>query len=72
IQLLPGYLDVLDTATKKIVAVLDEMKQISPIDQKDFYSVSKALNIDDLIERRMSEMSQDSKWDSKIEIFVPD
>ncbi|MDH4157459.1 MAG: HDOD domain-containing protein, partial [candidate division Zixibacteria bacterium] len=49
IQLLPGYLDVLDTATKKIVAVLDEMKQISPIDQKDFYSVSKDLTIDDLI-----------------------
>lgn len=49
-----GYLDVMDNAVRKIVAVIEEMKEISPIDAKKYNKMSKALNIDDLINKRMS------------------
>ncbi len=49
-------LDVMDKSVRKIVAVIEEMKEISPIDVKKFHSLSNALNIDDLIEKRMSDI----------------
>lgn len=55
---LPSNLDVIDKSVKKIVAVLEEMKEISPIDKKKFYNMSEALNIDDRIARRLTAMEQ--------------
>jgi len=49
------FLDVMDNAVRKIVAVIEEMKEISPIDAKKYNKMSKALNIDDLIKKRMEE-----------------
>jgi len=60
IKMLPVSLDVIDQAVKKTVAVLAEMKEISPIDEVAFLSTSKALNMDDRIERRMDQMAKDS------------
>jgi len=51
---------VIDTGVKKIVAVLAEMKEISPIDEVEFLSTSRAMNIDDRIQRRMDELDRDS------------
>lgn len=55
---MPVNLDVIDRSVKKIVAVLEEMKEISPIDKNEFYSMSEALNIDDRIANRLSTMDQ--------------
>ena len=60
IKMLPVSLDVIDQAIKKTVAVLAEMKEISPIDEVDFLSTSKALDMDDRIERRMERMAEES------------
>ncbi|MFQ5452766.1 MAG: HDOD domain-containing protein, partial [Candidatus Zixiibacteriota bacterium] len=51
---LPDSLEKIDISIKKIVAVLEEMKEVSPIDHKKFDSMSKALNIDDRIKKRMA------------------
>jgi HD-like signal output (HDOD) protein len=50
-------LDVIENGIRKTVAVLDEIKAISPIDEVSFYSMSQAMNIDDRIERRLKEMT---------------
>jgi HD-like signal output (HDOD) protein len=57
---LPTSLDVIDKSIRKIVAVLEEIKEISPIDDIAFYEMSKAMNIDDRIERRMTELGNES------------
>ena len=59
---LPVSLDTIDKAVKKIVAVLDEMKELSPIDKVKFYNVSRAMNLDDKIEQRIKSMSGDTSW----------
>jgi putative nucleotidyltransferase with HDIG domain len=53
LKMLPASLDVIDWAVKKVVAVLAEMKEISPVDEIDFLSTSKAMNMDERIQRRM-------------------
>ena len=53
-------LDVVDGAVRKMVAVLAEMKDVSPIDTERLHSMSEALNLDDRIEVRLSEMDFDS------------
>ncbi|MEK7775659.1 MAG: HDOD domain-containing protein [Candidatus Zixiibacteriota bacterium] len=55
-----GALQTIDNATKRIVAVLEEMKDISPIDRVDFYNMSEAMNIDERIERRLEIMHTES------------
>lgn len=60
-EMLPESLDVIDQGIKKTVAVLAEMKEISPIDEIEFLSTSKALNLDDRIERRMYQMDEESQ-----------
>jgi HD-like signal output (HDOD) protein len=72
IEQFPISLDTIDNAVKKIVAVLEEMKKISPIDEIDFYNVSKAMNIDDRINERMSEMIEDSRWNAQVEVLEQD
>ena len=61
-------LEVVDQAVERIVAVLEEMREISPIDQQKYYDMSKALNIDDRIEQRLGKMSTDRTWASSIEM----
>ena len=69
ISQLPSTLETIDNAVKKIVAVLEEMKKISPIDEVDFYNVSKAMNIEDRIKDRMSDMAEDVRWNAQVEVF---
>jgi len=57
---LTSDLDIMDNSIKKIVAVLEEMKEVSPIDNVRLHRMSDALNLDDRIEKRMSEMNFDS------------
>lgn len=66
---LPVTLDVIDKAIVKIVAVLEEMREISPIDKVDFYNVSSAMNIDERLEKRIAVMSSRSDWTEEIEVI---
>ena len=56
---LPDMIDKIESSVRKIVAVIEEMKEVSPIDQQKFDSMSKAMNIDDRIESRLSNMKED-------------
>ncbi len=57
---LPASLNVIDKSTRKIVAVLEEIKEISPIDDVAFYEMSQAMKLDDRIEKRMQTSQHDS------------
>ena len=67
LEQLPNSLQSIDNAVKKVVAVLDEMKEISPIGEQEYYSMSKALNIDDRIASRLEQMNEEGHWDELIE-----
>jgi putative nucleotidyltransferase with HDIG domain len=56
---LPGTLDVIDRSVKKIGAVLAEIKDIQSVDEVQFLSTSRAMNIDDRIARRLERMESD-------------
>jgi len=60
LEQLPNDLEMIDKSVQKIVAVLEEMKEISPIDQLKFNDMSAALNIDDRIEKRLQKIHQES------------
>ena len=66
---LPRDLEIVDQSIERIVAVLEEMREISPIDKQKFYNMSKALNIDDRIEKRMEKMSPNNAWASNVEMI---
>ncbi|HKK20638.1 MAG TPA: HDOD domain-containing protein [candidate division Zixibacteria bacterium] len=66
IREMPETLGRIEQSVKKIVAVIEEMKQVSPIDQKKFDKMSKALNIDDLIEKRLAAMNAQKRWDEPV------
>ncbi|MBD3256784.1 HDOD domain-containing protein, partial [candidate division GN15 bacterium] len=55
---LPKSLEIIDRSVRKIVAVLAEIAEISPIDKVEFLSMSQAMNIDDRIAKRMEEMDK--------------
>jgi two-component system cell cycle response regulator len=57
---MPTNMEAIDRAVQRIVAVLEEMKEISPIDHEKFDSMSAALNIDDRIEKRLAKMSDEA------------
>lgn len=65
---LPNDLEVVDRSIERIVAVLEEMREISPINQQKYYDMSKALNIDDRIEQRLEKMDADGAWASRVEV----
>lgn len=71
LEQLPNVLDVIDRSVRKMVAVLAEMKEISPIDEIAFLSTSKAMNIDDRIDRRMKKMDEESPLELPDEARVP-
>lgn len=64
---LPADIAKIDNSLKKIIAVLEEMKEVSPIDREKFDSMSNALNIDDLIARRMELMKDAGAWELTVE-----
>lgn len=57
---LPGMLDIIDKSIRRIEAVITEMKEISPMDEREFLQSSSALNMDDRIARRMDRLASDS------------
>ncbi len=58
---LPEMIDRIEQSVHKIVAVIEEMKDVSPIGQKKFDSMSKAMNIDDRIEKRLAMMKEETQ-----------
>jgi len=58
---LPESLAVMENAIKRILAVIAEIKEISPIDEVSFYNMSQAMNIDERVAKRLSTMSIDSE-----------
>jgi signal transduction histidine kinase len=66
LEKLGADLEVVDRSIEKIVAVLEEMREISPIDQQKYYDMSRALNIDDRIEKRLAKMDADG-WAARVE-----
>ncbi len=67
LEKLPSQLEVMDRSTLKIVAVLEEMREISPIDQKEYYHMSQAMNLDERIDARMEKMSEEDSWAGVVE-----
>ncbi len=58
LEKLSANLDIVDRSVRKVVAVLEEMKQIVPLDKRKFHRMSEAMNIDDRIDRRMESMEK--------------
>ena len=71
-ETLPGSLDIIDKSVRKIVAVLAEIKEISPIDDVAFYNMSQAMNIDDRISKRMAEDAADGSQFDRSAAAVPE
>ena len=55
-------LNIIDKSIQKIVAVLEEVKEISPIDEDKLTGQNEALDLDDRIKKRMSKMDSELKW----------
>jgi len=55
-------LDVIDKSIQKIVAVLEEVKEITTADQVKLAGSTDAINLDEKLTERMSKMSRDQKW----------
>jgi len=53
-------LEVVEQSIWRIAAVLAEMKEISPIDDVEFYHMSQAMNLDDRIKQRVKQLSKES------------
>lgn len=68
IEKMPEMIDKIEQSVRKIVAVIEEMKEVSPIDQKKFDSMSKAMNIDDRIENRLSRMEEDTNLHESLHV----
>ena len=68
IDKLPRDLEIVDQSIAKIVAVLEEMREISPVDRKELYSMSRGLNIDDRLEKRLARMREESSWTAAVEM----
>lgn len=60
LEKLGANLDVMEQAIWKIAAVLAEMKEISPIDDIEYYNMSQAMNLDDRIRSRMDKLAAES------------
>jgi hypothetical protein len=60
LETLPASLDVIENAVRKTVAVIAEIKDISPIDDVEFYNMSQAMKLDDRIARRVKQLSEES------------
>ncbi len=68
---LPQSLDLMEQAIWKIAAVLAEMKEISPIDDIEFYTMSQAMKLDDRITKRMEKLGTESGLVLPVEATEP-
>ncbi|MFQ5500318.1 MAG: HDOD domain-containing protein, partial [Candidatus Zixiibacteriota bacterium] len=59
VEQVPRTAKIIKQSIYRITAVMQEMKEIKPSDQIEFYNQSEAMNIDDRIDRRMEKMSRD-------------
>ena len=55
-------LNIIDKSIQKIVAVLEEVKEISHIEQDKLTGCNEAMNLDDRIHDRISKMEKEQKW----------
>ena len=60
IDKLPASLDVIERSVDKIRAVLAEMRDVSPIDEVEFYDMSQAMNLDARIADRLQKLKGDT------------
>ncbi len=60
IKALPHFLDTIDSAVKKSVAVLEELSELNTLDNIEYFHQSKILNIDEHINRRMEKLEKSS------------
>jgi len=57
---LPKFLDAIDTGVKKSVAVLEELSELNMLDEVEYFSKSKILNIDERIQKRLKKLDKES------------
>ncbi len=55
-------LDVIDKSIQKIVAVLEEVRELSPLNHEKLSGSTLAINLDDKLAQRISKMSREQKW----------
>lgn len=58
-QKLPLSLEIISNSINKILAVMEEMKEISPLDHDQYFSKSYAMNIDSRIEQRLQRINKE-------------
>jgi len=56
--MLPGELDVIDVAVRKIVAVIEELSEVNILDDMEYFDKSRILNIDEKIKARLEDIDQ--------------
>ncbi len=56
---LPRSLQIINNSINKILAVMEEMKDISPLDHEQYFSKSHAMNIDSRIEQRLRRINKE-------------
>lgn len=64
LETLGDTIKVMENSILKITAVLAEIKEISPIDEVEFYDMSQAMKVDDRIEKRMKMMAEEPIWET--------
>lgn len=55
-------LNIIDKSIQKIVAVLEEVKEISQFEQDKLTGSTEAMNLDERINERISKMEKEQKW----------
>ena len=55
-------LNIIDKSIQKIVAVLEEVKEISQFEQDKLTGCTEAMNLDERINERISKMDKEQKW----------
>jgi signal transduction histidine kinase len=53
---IPSSMDEIQKSVDKIIAVMDVLKEISPLNHNEYFSYSRALNIDDRISKRLKKI----------------
>ncbi|MEE8149950.1 MAG: HDOD domain-containing protein [candidate division Zixibacteria bacterium] len=55
-------LNIIDKSIQKIVAVLEEVKEIAQFEQDKLTGSTEAMNLDERIDERISKMDKEQKW----------
>jgi signal transduction histidine kinase len=72
LESLGSDLDVIDNAIQKIVAVLEEVNEFTPLENEKLSGSTQALNLDEKLAERMNKMSRNQKWfeDASVEKVI--